>query len=75
MEVGIPIILLSLLVFLLAVVGIGICLVPWIIAKSRGHNNSLAILVCSIAGIFIFGITFGTLWFVALIWAFTSNTK
>lgn len=68
MEVGIPIILLSLLGFLLVV---GISLVPWIIAKSRGHNNSLAILICSIAGIF----TFGILWVVALIWAFTSNTK
>ncbi len=68
MEVIIPIILLWLLGFLLT---IGICLVPWIIAKSRGHNNSLAILICSIAGIF----TFGILWVVALIWAFTSNTK
>lgn len=67
MEVGI-IILLSLLGLFLA---IGICLAPWIIAKSRGHNNSLAILICSIAGIF----TFGILWVVALIWAFTSNTK
>lgn len=69
MEVTIlPIILLLLLGFLLTV---GVCLVPWIIAKSRGHKNSLAILICSIAGIF----TFGILWVVALIWAFTSNTK
>ena len=69
MEVTIlPIILLLLLGFFLTV---GVCLVPWIIAKSRGHKNSLAILICSIAGIF----TFGILWVVALIWAFTSNTK
>ena len=47
------------------------CLLPWIIAKSRGHNNSLAILVCSIVGI----PTLGILWVVALIWAFTSDTK
>lgn len=72
MEVGIPIILLWLLLgFFLLAVGICLALVPWIIAKSRGHNNSLAILICSIAGIF----TFGILWVVALIWAFTSNTK
>ena len=71
MEVGIPIILLILLSLLGFLFAAGICLVPWIIAKSRGHNNSLAILICSIAGIF----TFGILWVVALIWAFTSNTK
>ena len=71
MEVGIPIILLILLSLLGFLLAVGICLVPWIIAKSRGHNNSLAILICSIAGIF----TFGILWVVALIWAFTSNTK
>lgn len=71
MEVGIPIILLILLSLLGFLLAVGICLVPWIIAKSRGHNNSLAILICSIAGVF----TFGILWVVALIWAFTSNTK
>ena len=71
MEVGIPIVLLILLSLLGFLLAVGICLVPWIIAKSRGHNNSLAILICSIAGIF----TFGILWVVALIWAFTSNTK
>ncbi len=71
MEVGIPIILLILLSLLGFLLVVGISLVPWIIAKSRGHNNSLAILICSIAGIF----TFGILWVVALIWAFTSNTK
>ena len=71
MEVGIPIILLILLSLLGFLLAVGICLVPWIIAKSRGHNNSLAILICSIAGIF----TFGILWVIALIWAFTSNTK
>ena len=72
MEVGIPIILLILLSLLGFLLVVGISLVPWIIAKSRGHNNSLAILICSIAGIFF---TFGILWVVALIWAFTSNTK
>lgn len=71
MEVGIPIILLILLSLLGFLLAVGICLVPWIIAKSRGHKNSLAILICSIAGVF----TFGILWVVALIWAFTSNTK
>lgn len=71
MEVGIPIILLILLSLFVFFLAVGICLVPWIIAKSRGHNNSLAILICSIAGVF----TFGILWVVALIWAFTSNTK
>ena len=71
MEVGIPIIILLVFVFFGFLLTVGICLVPWIIAKSRGHNNSLAILICSIAGIF----TFGILWVVALVWAFTSNTK
>jgi len=45
-------------------------LIPWMVAAIRGHNSSPAILVTNV----LLGWT-AIGWIVALIWAFTSNTK
>ncbi|UTQ79828.1 hypothetical protein vBVnaSL3_9 [Vibrio phage vB_VnaS-L3] len=45
-------------------------LIPTLIASHRKHSNMVAILICNIVGLFT-----GVFWVVALIWAFTDNTK
>ena len=53
---------------MLAVLGIGLYLLPWIVATNRGHRNSGAILVLNL---FLGWTFFG--WVMALVWACTDN--
>ncbi len=53
---------------MLAVLGIGLYLLPWIVATNRGHRNSGAILVLNL----LLGWTFLG-WVMALVWACTDN--
>lgn len=58
----------GIIVIFIAAVTFG--LIPTLIASHRKHNNMAAVLVCNIVGLFT-----GVFWVVALIWAFTDNTK
>ena len=57
-------------VFVIFVAVLIIGFIPTFIASHRNHKNKIAILICNIVGLFT-----GVFWFVALIWAFTDNTK
>ena len=56
----------------LTIIGIGLGFLPGIIASHRRHRNAVPIWVASFVGMFC---TFGIVWFVALIWAFTDNVE
>ncbi|QIW88953.1 hypothetical protein phiV208_22 [Vibrio phage phiV208] len=56
------------LIIILAAIVIG--MTPTFIASHRKHNNTMAIGICNVVGLFT-----GVLWVVALIWAFTDNVK
>lgn len=57
-------------IFSLLVVSLALYFLPWLIAKGRDHENSLAIFWTN----FLLGwVVIG--WIVALIWALTSNTR
>ena len=58
----------GIIVIFIAAVTLG--LIPTLIAGHRKHSNMVAILICNIVGLFT-----GVFWVVALIWAFTDNTK
>lgn len=58
----------GIIVIFIAAVTLG--LIPTLIASHRKHNNMVAILICNIVGLFT-----AVPWVVALIWAFTDNTK
>lgn len=62
-------------VFLLVSTGLAlavyVAMIPGRIAKSRCHPQATAIMVAGIVGGLL---TFGLLWFVALIWAFTARS-
>lgn len=60
---------LTLFVLVLAAVFIAICLLPYLIARSRGHAYRNIILVLCIFGIF------GVPWVIALIWAIYPSEK
>lgn len=58
------------IVWIIAGVIVATLLIGWIpgaVARSRGHENATAIDVAGFIGVF----TFGIIWLVALIWAFT----
>lgn len=57
-------------IIIIFVAAITLGLIPTLIASNRKHKNMAAILICNIVGIFT-----GVFWVVALIWAFTDNTK
>ena len=55
---------------MLAVLGIGLYLLPWIVATIRGHRNSGAILVLNL---FLGWTFFG--WVMALVWASRPDSR
>ncbi len=61
--------LLGLFFLALAAVFIAICLLPYLIARSRGHAYRNIILILCIFGIF------GVTWVIALIWAIYPSEK